>query len=93
MKTTKSKWRQVGGNQFEDEVATMSDGPTSRHIWFSDGTLGYARPLADGETARQAQADFCRAYADQRQNGESDEDFEARIVEEVRVYEDGERVE
>jgi hypothetical protein len=84
MKTTKSAWREVSGDRFEEEA------PAGRHIWFSDGTLGYARPLADGETAEQAQTDFCRAYADQRQDGESDEDFEARIVEEFRVYQDGE---
>lgn len=52
MKTTKSKWRQVSGNQFEAEA------PAGRHVWASDGVYGYARPMAEGETVEQAVADF-----------------------------------
>lgn len=69
---SKSKWQQVSGGQFE------SASPAGRHIWVSDGVHGYARPLADGETAEQAVADFESA-------GEA--------AAEYRVYEDGEWVE
>lgn len=79
-----SRWEQMAGCDF-DAADTVG-----RHIWISDGTLGFARPLVDGETPEQAQADFCRAY--ERQEGESDEEFEGRIVDEVRVVIDGERV-
>jgi hypothetical protein len=52
MTTTKSEWRQVGGNQFDSEALA------GRHIWVSDGVNGYARPMTEGETAEQAVADF-----------------------------------
>lgn len=55
---TKSEWRQVGGNQFEEEA------PAGRHIWVSDGVYGYARNMAEGETVEQAIADFESAGED-----------------------------
>lgn len=70
--TRKTAWRQVGGWRFEAEA------PAGRHVWVGDGTLGFARPLAGGETAAQAVADFESAGVP---------------AAEVRVYEDGQRVE
>jgi hypothetical protein len=49
-----SKWRQVGGNQFEAEAPSLS----GRYVWVSDGVYGYTRPLAEGEAVEQAVADF-----------------------------------
>ena len=69
-----NEWRQVGGNQFEEEVVELP----GRHIWVSDGVMGYSRPLAEGETAEEAGADF---------------ELRGETVEEYRLYQDGERVE
>jgi hypothetical protein len=54
-----------------------AEAPAGRYVWASDGVYGYARPLAEGEAVEQAVADFEAA-------GEP--------AEEVRVYQDGERV-
>ena len=70
----KNEWRQVGGNQFAEEAAGLS----GRHIWVSDGVMGYSRPLAEGETVEEAGADF---------------ELRGETVEEYRLYQDGERVE
>jgi hypothetical protein len=73
--TTSSKWRQVGGNQFEAEAPSLSG---RWYVWVSDGVYGYARPLAEGEAVEQAVADFEAA---------------SESALEVRVYQDGERME
>jgi hypothetical protein len=69
---TTTRWRETSLDSLEAER------PAGRWAWATDGVLGYARPLAAGETAAEAAADFGAA-------GEP--------CVELRVYRDGEWVE
>lgn len=66
-----SLWNQISLEEFE---AVRQPG---RHIWVSDGYLGFARAMRPGETTKEAIADFDTA-------GEPAEDY--------NVYENGEVV-
>lgn len=70
-KIKRATWRQISGQQFENEA------PAGRHIWISDGVLGFTRPLAEAETIERAVTDFESA-------GEPADD--------IRIYENGEMI-
>ena len=74
----------IGRRPFEAELQP------GRHVWISDGVEGYARPLGEGETWKEAMTEFAATSEGwERLEGESDESLARRIVDQVCVYRDG----